>query len=414
MSFTIPNADEVAYPAMARIYSSDILIQQRANEGWHNNSGGVISASSTAGKLSRTAGVLFAGTTEVGETASTTIPAVSDSAATTIASGSNNVHTNTFAGSQTINVASTTSFTSSGLLFLNKSSITNIIKYTGTTSTTFTGCTTLSGADITLATSDAISQCNSHETLPRWALIEVDNTGTATINLGTAATNPVPPTPTANRIIKCALYIPALASAVDALLSTANGNAKIVDKTIYIKARARSLGVNTGSYVTLTNPTTLTSGLNSTIAVPTLSLRGGDTIMFEVGLRMVNNVGSGSAVQINILMGSNVIVDYTTGTLTQSATGRGIYMHGSYVINGTGGSNSYTQASVLVTSLAGTIGSGSGETVTLTEREDQVESTNFSLAVDNDIDVKARFVTSSAGATIRLVSASFIKIPVQL
>jgi len=64
---------------------------------------------------------------------------------TTVASGSNGVAVTTFAGSGTLNVASTTGFPASGTLFAQTSNVGAAISYTGTTGTTFTGCTVLGG-----------------------------------------------------------------------------------------------------------------------------------------------------------------------------------------------------------------------------------------------------------------------------
>ena len=74
---------------------------------------------------------------------------------TTVASGSNGVHTNTFIGSGTLNVASTTGFPTQGILNIVHSGTTSQVYYTGTTSTTFTGCA-LDGTDVTMATSDVV------------------------------------------------------------------------------------------------------------------------------------------------------------------------------------------------------------------------------------------------------------------
>lgn len=67
-------------------------------------------------------------------------------------------------------------------------------------------------------------------TNPKWALLEVDNAGAATLNVGTAAVDPEPPTATAGRVVHAAIYLPAAATLVDALLNTANGKCKIIDK----------------------------------------------------------------------------------------------------------------------------------------------------------------------------------------
>lgn len=79
------------------------------------------------------------------------------------------------------------------------------------------------------ASKDTITEL-ADATNPKWVLVELDTAQVVQYNEGTATASPVPPTPTASRVILCALYIPVAATAVDALLSTANGKAKIVDK----------------------------------------------------------------------------------------------------------------------------------------------------------------------------------------
>lgn len=74
---------------------------------------------------------------------------------TTVASGSNTVVTNTFAGTGVLNVASTTGFPTAGILAVTHSGTVSLVCYTGTTSTTFTGCY-LNGVSVTLATSDVV------------------------------------------------------------------------------------------------------------------------------------------------------------------------------------------------------------------------------------------------------------------
>ena len=81
---------------------------------------------------------------------------------TTVASGSNGVNVNTFTGSGTLNVAgaATAGFPSNGYLTVNaistSASVNPIISYTGISGTTFTGCTTISGAAI-LATGQEVT-----------------------------------------------------------------------------------------------------------------------------------------------------------------------------------------------------------------------------------------------------------------
>ena len=90
---------------------------------------------------------------------STTIAANSNttilSQATTIAAGSNNVALPT----GTINVASTTGFSTSGTIFVVTTTGTQLVTYTGTTGTTFTGCT---GGTGTMTTGGVVTAATVH------------------------------------------------------------------------------------------------------------------------------------------------------------------------------------------------------------------------------------------------------------
>jgi uncharacterized phage protein gp47/JayE len=68
--------------------------------------------------------------------------------ATTVASGSNNIDVSTFTGSGVLNVASTTvspAYPTTGTINVETGNGIAVISYTGTTSTTFTGCNTIAG-----------------------------------------------------------------------------------------------------------------------------------------------------------------------------------------------------------------------------------------------------------------------------
>jgi phage tail sheath gpL-like len=76
----------------------------------------------------------------------------------TVAVGSNAVNVSTFAGAGTLNVSSTASYPTAGSLYIAAGPAAGTtITYTGTTSTTFTGCTTLNAGAGVLATGNAIS-----------------------------------------------------------------------------------------------------------------------------------------------------------------------------------------------------------------------------------------------------------------
>lgn len=82
-------------------------------------------------------------------------------ATTTIAAGSNNVNVNTLTGSQSLNVASTAAFASSGTLMVPTSGGWAAISYVGTTSTAFTGCTFFAGQAGTVSAGGLVAVDNS-------------------------------------------------------------------------------------------------------------------------------------------------------------------------------------------------------------------------------------------------------------
>lgn len=236
------DAATAAYPAMAQFYAEDWAVLEAANEGYCPVSGCALGASATAGKVDVTAGVISAGTADVTVAAQTAQPCVATANATTVASGSNTVHTNTFAGSGVLSVASVTGFPTSGVVMVTHAGVVSVITYTNVSGSTFTGCTLVNGQDITMATSDVVAGSNADITNPKWAALELDSSGTLQLNLGTAAANPQKPTPTSARSLVAWIYIPANATAVDALTSNANGKAKIIEArqlTPNVPARAQ-------------------------------------------------------------------------------------------------------------------------------------------------------------------------------
>lgn len=66
-------------------------------------------------------------------------------------------------------------------------------------------------------------------TNPKWVVVEIDTSGVTQFNQGTAAASPAIPTFTASRVPAALIYIPANATNVDALLTTSNGLAKLID-----------------------------------------------------------------------------------------------------------------------------------------------------------------------------------------
>jgi len=157
-------------------------------------------------------------------------------------------------------------------------------------------------------------------------LLEVDGTtpttgGSLQFNAGTAApfNSALPPTPTAGRVVHAALYIRAGATAVDANLSTANGNAKLIDlREIRAPHGPRELDAQT-ALTTLTNPTALASLLVSTTPVPAQAPQAGDAILLrlEGGYKNTQNA---STLEIKVVFAGVTLIDYTTPSIPLDAT----------------------------------------------------------------------------------------------
>ncbi len=400
MGFNIPNADSVAYPAMARVYSSDWAIRESGDEGWYTLFGGDIVAGTNIGQVKCNLGEEYVGTTELNRAAATdNIPCVADSGSTTVASGSNGVQTNTFTGSGTLNLASDSIFSNTGgLAWLVHGTNVNIIKYTGKSSNTLTGCTWVSGVNITMATGDVVRIANCDDTNPRWGLIEMDSLGAFTLNLGTAAANPIPPTPSANRVVKAAIYIPQFARAVDSLLSTFNGNAKIIDKRV-IKAPTARLLMQDSSSTSQTNPTaSALSILAAPFTVPANSLRVGDMLQYEIG-GQYSNTQNTSDLKISIFLG-NAVSALKFAALVADPNQRYwvarvtilVQSSISFKVNQIGWISGPATTSITIPqpmTSAVFIPVGSGSVIPDT-------------TIDNDIDVKGQIVTSSSSSTVSI------------
>lgn len=115
------------------------------------------------------------------------------------------------------------------------------------------GTTELAVASVTAASTTITSLADV--TNPKWVALEVDSSGTLNFNQGTAAANPEKPTPTSSRVVVAWLYVPANATAVDALTSSTNGKAKIIDARILRTGSSSTLGWISYSDVTPTTGT---------------------------------------------------------------------------------------------------------------------------------------------------------------
>lgn len=69
-------------------------------------------------------------------------------------------------------------------------------------------------------------------TNPKWVWVEIDNAAATQFNSGTAAASPAVPSITAGRAPAALIYVPANATNVDTLLTTANGLAKLIDMRV--------------------------------------------------------------------------------------------------------------------------------------------------------------------------------------
>jgi len=166
----------------------------------------------------------------------------------------------------------------------------------------------------TVAAANNIACCaNADTTNPKWILYELDTSQVLQANIGTANANPIPPTPTAGRVVLAAVFVPANATQVDAAISVATGSlAKIIDKRA-----ARSISNDYQFY----KPTyqTVTDGVT----------------------RNTSTTWNGGAINLNTLTGTqNATLTSTAGLPTSGAV---VLVHAAtdYVItyNGISGNN---------------------------------------------------------------------------
>jgi len=137
-------------------------------------------------------------------------------------------------------------------------------------------------------------------TNPKWVACEVDTSGVLQFNAGTAAANPEKPTPISSRVVVAWVYVPATAATVDALTSSANGKAKIIDARMLRPGPA----VTGWSYDqnTWTNPnTTVASGSNG-VATSTFASAGTLNVASTTGFPasgILNVTHSGTISQVS-------------------------------------------------------------------------------------------------------------------
>lgn len=243
-SFTAPGfADLSPLQTLTAVQAAQIAVEYRAALGYYVGQGGAITvngatAGSSAARVDIALGTDLAGSVEAAIAAQTAQAALATANSTTVASGSNGVATSTFAGAGVLSVASVSGFPTSGTLMITHAGVVSVITYTNVSGATFTGCTLiLSTADathgasvsVTMATSDTVVGSNADVTNPLWMWLEVDPSGVLQRNIGTAASPSAIPTLTAARIPHYVLFVPSCASSIDTLLTTPNGNAKLID-----------------------------------------------------------------------------------------------------------------------------------------------------------------------------------------
>lgn len=371
-----------------------------------------VNAGSNATQLERPSGVDFITNTEQVLALQSNQQGLWAGANTTVAAGSNGVHTNTYAGSGTLNVADASNFGTTGTVMVAHVSptVVSVITYTGKSATTLTGCTLVNGVDLTLATGDTVYNSNADITNPRWAIIEVDSSRNTQANLGTAAASPTFPALTAARVPHAFLYIPANATAIDALLTTPNGNAKLIDARI-VRALHPARSVLTDTSANVYSPgasTTITSIFAGATAksVPANSLSVGDTFVIEGSLQTTNNIAT-SKIQLQVGFGGAAALTVTSiTTFATSAFARSHTFRTVVVVRSIGGSGTYASSS------RASFGDVAATTATEVDVLDYVVT---GAAVDTTasvpIDVKVRFVTASNGASFTLGVFSVLKFP---
>lgn len=286
-------------------------------------------------------------------------------------------------------------------------------KFDMSAGTIFIGTTELNVAAVTASSTTVTSLADA--TNPKWVALEIDTSGVLNFNAGTAAANPEKPTPTGSRVVVAWVYVPATATAVDALTSSANGKAKIIEARQLVTTRwARPFAVDTTRTV-LTNPTTATTLLASAPSVPANSLNTGDRFRIAAGGRIVNNA-SNSTVVLTLSLGSGAfLASYTTASLTTSASARrfSLLVDVEIAAIGSGSSGAFVTSGYLFLSQAGstspaawTSGGGTGGDGGII-----AAPATFDTTIANTIDLKTNFGTSSSGATITLATFVIEKMP---
>lgn len=277
----------------------------------------------------------------------------------------------------------------------------------------------LTAAMITAATNQAFiaSLSAGNATNPMWVLLEVDSSGVLQLNQGTPAATPLVPTPTASRVVHYLVYCPAACTDIDALLTTANGKAKLIDMREIVAVHPSRLFASDVSQTVLTNPTSLTTLLASAPSVPANSLTIGDTFTIDASGTWVNT-STNSTMLFSLLIGAVTLFTLTTNSLNLDASNaRRWTFHSVLTVKtlGSGTSATLLHASSFFISkpsaTAGallTVGGGANGDAGVGA---SIGSGGFNSTIANVLDIQAAFGTSSATQTINQRQFSVIKTP---
>lgn len=170
----------------------------------------------------------------------------------------------------------------------------------------------------TIAAASAQGGLTADATFDRWATIEIDTSGGYHVNLGTAAAVPVIPTTTTNRIAKGWVYIPKNATAVDAALTTINGNSKLFDNPS-TRPPLPAVQQDVGTQSAAVNPTSLTSALTGTLPLLWAANEPQVGDVFQIRIWGKSILAVASTVELKPLAGSTAIFDYTTVSVTHTS-----------------------------------------------------------------------------------------------
>ncbi len=433
-TFTDIEADLANADAQIALQGSQIEVSRIADLGYFVCSGGAITvngatAGGTACRLDMAASVDFMATTELVMAAKTAQTALATANSTTVASGSNTIHTNTFTGSSSLSVASTTGFPSAGTLMVTHSGVVSVITYTGTTGgLTFIGCRLVNGIDIAMATSDTVVGSNADITYPLWAAIELDASGVWNVNLGSAAATPSFPTINVARVPHAFLYIPANATSIDTLLTTNNGNAKLINASSSVATSVngsvrsvhparRFASDHSSTSVNNTQMASLITVLGTPISIPANSISAGDIFKLSASGRFTPGATADTTLELEVIIGS-LTLDATTPSLTKAGNTsdfRNVWLAVEFEWS-SGGSLAIARAGGLLTvsavgttnaiSMGGSTGSAGGAVIEMTATSGFIDNT---AAIT--IDLQAARGLTATNCTFTLRHFSITKYP---